>query len=657
MPDLPTLTVELDLAPAAGDDDLIFGAGEFGTGELSTGRGWVDVAGDVLAGSIQRGLSRSDRLYATAEAGTLEIDLDNRSAHYDPTNEDSPYWNATGARTELVPMRRIRVFAGDDDSPLWAGFVDSFDMVFPGSGKNAVCTVHATDALKVLGNVQLAQRTDPIASGELTGARITRVLDLAGWPADETDIADGTVELGGTTFGDAAWALMALAAESELGGLYIDPTGKVAFRDRDALANDVRSKYRQAVFGGAGELGYQDVALSYTDENIANEVRITRDADDATTQTIVDLASQAAYLRRTFERTDLPLSTDAEAATYAALVLARLKNPQLAVEQLIIDPGTDATLLQQVFTREIGDRIEVHVSAPGRDTAISRTVFIRGIGHEWDPESWRTTWTLADASYLGDGFQAPTFEMSITETAELAMVRGGAAHTTAIAPHAVVTVAFERRIPPVVVDSASNFTNGTSTFGVPTFPATTPQAGDIYIAICGIGGDGGQPTSVSAEGWTALPDSPSPIGSSGRKQWAFWADAAAAPSTSFVWNVSCQQTWVTVLIRHGKVALPVDSHSTKTGSGTSITSTAFSTSVPGCLLIAMASNDNGRFDTITPPGSMTEIADLGAGNSNNGTRVEVAVETLSASGAVGTRTFTNGGSDQLCLNMVAIAPA
>lgn len=121
--EMPTLRVEIDFANSA-PGSLVFDdatLGLFDTGEFAGGQSFVDVTADVLSGHMQRGVNQSDRLYATAEAGTLEIDLDNRAAKYDPTNPDSPF------SPYVEPMRRIRVRApsGSADRPLWSGFVDS----------------------------------------------------------------------------------------------------------------------------------------------------------------------------------------------------------------------------------------------------------------------------------------------------------------------------------------------------------------------------------------------------------------------------------------------------------------------------------------------------------------------------------------------------
>lgn len=443
MPELPSAVLEIDLLPSDRALGLIFDSatlGLFDTAELAGGRGWADVTADLLSASCERG-SDSGGLTAIADAGTFSAELLNASSQYDPTNPDSPYWNTLGGHTELTPMRRVRVRVeapGVNHPPapylIWSGFLDTVELVYePGSPPTA--QLHATDAIKVLGNIAVSLT---LADGTHAAAAMVRVLDAANWTA--RTIYNALVTTGTAELSSDAWAAAKLIAETEMGDLYLDGFGNVTFRDRDAAATEGRSKYRAVVFAGSAEvaigdgaLPFRDGALVYTDEDIANDVTITRLG--GLPQRSIDTASIARFLRRTSERTDLPFETDAEAATYAALALARQSTPALALTSLAFDLARDDRLVTQAFLREIGDRIEVHVPAPGRDSALSRTVFIRGVRHEWDASSWVTTFALADASYLGDGVQAAHRDVSLTAAAALAVAEHTARHSTvAVAP-------------------------------------------------------------------------------------------------------------------------------------------------------------------------------------------------------------------------------
>lgn len=469
MPDLPDVFLEIDLAPSDRAAGLIFDdatLGKFDTGEFAGGRGWVDVTADLISASCDRGISASERLYATAEAGTLQADLLNDAAAYDPTNDGSPYWNTLGGHTELVPMRRVRVRVeapGVNIPPapylIWSGFLDSVELSYQAAGKHSIATLHATDALKVLANIDVALST----AGSLhSGSEIARILDAAGWTARSIDV--GTLTIAAADLDNNAWAAAQLVAETELGPLFVDGFGNVIFQGRGALSDNLNSKWRQAVFADPdeiallpGELPYADVTVEYSDENIANDVTITR--ADGLPQHSIDTASIAAYLRRTFSRDDLLLETDADAATYAALALDRLSTPELAITSLTFDLAADSRLVKQAFVRGISDRIEVHVAAPGRETPISRTVFIRSVSHDWDASRWVTTWALSDASYLGDGVQVAERSIAFSIEAALALSAAEAIHNTALALSVVTALTIENaREATIALSAATSFT-------------------------------------------------------------------------------------------------------------------------------------------------------------------------------------------------------
>lgn len=148
-------------------------------------------------------------------------------------------------------------------------------------------------------------------------------------------------------------------------------------------------------------LPFTDLDLAYDDERIANLIRITRVG--GVEQVAEDADSQETYLVRSFERSDLIHQTDVESGDYANYVLSILKDGELRIDSITIDPRRDPTrLYPHVLARELGDRISVKWTPPGRpDDPIERECFIRGIRHSFDAQgSWITTWALQDASRL-----------------------------------------------------------------------------------------------------------------------------------------------------------------------------------------------------------------------------------------------------------------
>jgi hypothetical protein len=148
------------------------------------------------------------------------------------------------------------------------------------------------------------------------------------------------------------------------------------------------------------ELPYTDVTVAYDDTQLANLVRITRVG--GATQTSQDTTSQAQYLVHTYDRDDLVVTSDAEAANVAGWVRYQSSQPELRFATLTVNPRRDpARLFPQVLGREVGDRITVILRPPGGGAAIERDAFIRGIAHDVDlraRRTWVTTFVLQSAT-------------------------------------------------------------------------------------------------------------------------------------------------------------------------------------------------------------------------------------------------------------------
>lgn len=371
--------------------------GVLGVATLASGTVWSDISAYVRSFTIHRGSSRVDGPLVRYEPGACSVVLANPDRRFDPTNLAGPY-TAAGA-TEVTPMRAIRIRA------TWAGvtydlfraYADAWDVAWSDPNWSEV-TLTATDAFKILAN-HSRPAAAAVGAGEDSGARVGRILNSVGWSATDRIIATGNSTLQATTLEGDALAELQLVTDSEIGELYVDGAGRLVFRNRVAILQDARSNTPQATFGdgGGSELGYHGLGISYDDTQFVNYVRVTRVG--GTEQAVQDTTSQAMYLTRTFERSDLLLQTDADALSYARWVLYQSKDPELRFDSLQVKAhGDGANLFPQVLGREIGDRITVIRRPPGGGSPITRDAFIRGITHEWAPATWTTGWTLQSAT-------------------------------------------------------------------------------------------------------------------------------------------------------------------------------------------------------------------------------------------------------------------
>jgi len=396
---IPAVTVEFAFSIGAGTTGYLYlddtSRGKLGTGTLAPDNLWVDLSHPALSLDISRGSQRFDGPTVRYEASRATYVLDNSDRSLDPTNLAGPY--VAAGVTQVTPMRGVRsraTWAGVTYA-LFRGFVDDWQINWDDPWSDA--TVHCTDGVKVLANYN-GVAVGAVGAGDDTGARIGRLLDNAGWPATDRALDAGNTTVQATTLAANTWTETLLTADTEAGEVYVDGSGRVVFRRRQASQLDARSSTSQATFGdGPGELIYESVKVAYDDTQVRNVVRISRVG--GTQQIASDAASQAQYLNHSWERSDLIMQTDAEAANYAGYVLFQNKDAELRFTELVINPHADETnLFPQVLGRELGDRITVKRRPPGGGAVISRDCFIRGIKHTLKDKRWKTTWTLQSAA-------------------------------------------------------------------------------------------------------------------------------------------------------------------------------------------------------------------------------------------------------------------
>lgn len=406
---LPQPTVEIGFPSGAATSTTLY-LNDTAKGVLNTntlaGDVWVNVKQWLVTFETRRGATRVEPILSY-EASTATVTLRNEDRRFDPTNLAGPYVDGVTGKTEVTPGRPIRIYVqyGANIYYLFRGFIDGWKLAYEGPTRSTA-TVTATDGMKLLAGADRIAGSS-VGAGELSSARIGRILDSAGWPTYDRIINTGSSTLQATVLEGDALTELQLTAATEGGEFYIDGAGRAYFRGRSGPTSDSRSTTSQATFGSnqaGGELPYIDVDLDYDEAQLSNPVRFTRAG--GTAQTAEDTALQTLYqngIPRVFERTDLLMQTDAAALDYAQWVLYQNKEPELRVSSITVDPRPDQyadLLYPQVLGREIGDRITVKRRPPGGGAVSTQDGFVRGIQHSFGPgpNRWKTTWTLQSAT-------------------------------------------------------------------------------------------------------------------------------------------------------------------------------------------------------------------------------------------------------------------
>jgi hypothetical protein len=239
-------------------------------------------------------------------------------------------------------------------------------------------------------------------SGLDTGAAVTKILDIIGWPS-----ADRTIETGKTTVvafdtsGMTALGAIQALEKTEQGRFFIAPDGKATFYNRHHTLTTAASTTSQATFGDSGgELPYGDLDLDYDDSKIRNSITTAR--VDGSPFPAKDTTSITSYRERGYSLTGLLNSSDAELRDMGQWLLTHYKDPATRVPQIVIQPrALPASLFPQVRDRLLGDRVTVKRRPQNVGSAISLAVLIEGIQHDLTLDDWTVKLFLSPAETTG----------------------------------------------------------------------------------------------------------------------------------------------------------------------------------------------------------------------------------------------------------------
>ena len=325
--------------------------------------------------------------------GTATIVLDNRSRLFDPACSTNAQ---AGKVLPGVPVRIDFKKPGSTAvSPLWSGFVESWDVRYPGLA-DATVTVKCVDGTKFLNLSAISTFT----TADLTNTMIGHVLDGAGWPSS-TGWRDFGVGLSSAQrfkgFRTPALQLCRDLADSEAGAFLMGRDGKAFFRTRRWWALSFKST--EAVFGdstASTELPYTDLDLSCDDGQLWNHVTVNRVR--GAVQSTWSTASMDLYGKRVLTVNNLLCPNATKTLDVARWLVKRYENPGVRVERLECKPRT-STGIWDVAARGLGETYRVVRRPPGGGE-IAQVCHVEGIENVIDVggDDWTLGFSLSPAS-------------------------------------------------------------------------------------------------------------------------------------------------------------------------------------------------------------------------------------------------------------------
>lgn len=353
----------------------------------------VDVSNYVQDVRITRG--RQDQL-AQFSAGTSTITLLNNDRRFDPTNENSPYWDVSAGRSGVTPRRKVTVRLNTDD--VFVGRITDIDLSYQ-TGKSSdlsTVSINSADDFVLLANAATTQNRTP--SEELSGARLQYLLQLGEINyTGPTDIDTGTASLGAYQIASNTNALQyaQAIALAEQGYFFVSRDGTLTFTDR--VAGAFAEPVAEFSDNGGSGIKYQTLSVMYGQEFLYNKIIATRVS--GTAQVSNDTASQTEYGISTLNLDGLLLSSDAQAQTLADALLNLYAEPAFRFDGMTLLVSSLSTNDRLAINRlELGNMVTVERNfATGSPLQVIKYQSIERLIHNISPNAHRLEIGMADA--------------------------------------------------------------------------------------------------------------------------------------------------------------------------------------------------------------------------------------------------------------------
>ena len=335
------------------------------------------------------------------QTGTLTMRIVDQNGDFNPQNSSGPYYGL------LDPMRKIQITATylGVTYPIFAGFILSYNTVTPKNvGDVVYTTITAVDGLQLLNNAQVTTVAGTSA-GQLSGARITNLLDAVSWPSTQRIIDTGQTTLqadpgtGRTVLGACQTVQI-----SEYGAFYMDASGNAVFKDRLTCTKSPAAVTPVVFNDNGSNISYFNALWLLNDAQIFNKAFIT--ATGLAVQTAQSDASIIKYFTHGYTQTDLLMQNTEDALNYARAYVASRAETTVRCDAITLDlytanytTGTVAALDLDFF-----DPVTITTTQPAATgtSTLTKTLQVFGVAHSITVNSWKTTFTTLEP--IIDGF-------------------------------------------------------------------------------------------------------------------------------------------------------------------------------------------------------------------------------------------------------------
>lgn len=331
-------------------------------------------------------------------------------------NVDGDYAFADPHPIGFGPGRLVRVTAIHDDItyPMFFGVIDSIVDAFDIDGDSTVVvTAYDPTSLWASINWRLTYGAGT-GAGELTGARINRLLDYIAFPDRVVDTGTVTVQALPAVSGRPLRDEAGITADTEGGAVFAERNGTVVFRDATWRTTEA---YAQNVTANITAQSDDEphVAIDYTTDaadapvicptvvvtdwslrRVINRVALANAG--GVTSTFDDWDSQLRHGIRGYQRLDLIGTSDGYLAARGADLLEGYATAKLRVNAVTFRPAAAMTAESWRWSLSVFFNwlVRVWYHHPTHDWGFAVAAFVQGIEHRITPKDWTTTLRLDD---------------------------------------------------------------------------------------------------------------------------------------------------------------------------------------------------------------------------------------------------------------------
>jgi hypothetical protein len=399
MPWGETITVLMELGfpvnPFTLDDETL--------GALD-GEGYLDgtILGDDVSPYCQNisiGRGRTDP-FATMPAGQATITLFDTNRRFDPTNEDSPYWDPTDNRSGVQPRRKVTIKSGS--TTIFVGTILDIDLSYQHGNNSDLSqtTISVIDDFSLLGQAATEDAQTPVE--ELSSARLQYLLDLpeVAW-SGSTSIETGVISLGAYPIdaGTNALDYASQIAVAEQGFFFIDREGTLTFTKKttNTFPAGVVAEFSD---DSGSDIKFSSLSVSYGQENFYNKVIASREGGSP--QTADDADSQTEFGIKTLDLNNLLVDADSTALSIAEGIRDRYGEPTYRFDALgLIVSAQDSATRLTLAELDLADIIKIERNyQTGSPAQIVKYQQIERMNRVITPSNHRLELTLSDAALV-----------------------------------------------------------------------------------------------------------------------------------------------------------------------------------------------------------------------------------------------------------------